>query len=278
MPQVGRAPKLQVLKEDRVEGVLRRRVKIELETDVWMDAYVLLPDGLESSDSRPGMIALHPTNNATIDEIAGVGTQGPRATGLEFAKLGYIVICPKCFLWQEGVSFDQAVANHATRHPHARGMAKMVYDAQRALDVLLDIPQVDHKRVFAFGHSLGAKEVLYLMASDARVLAGLASEGGVDLQSTNWHAPWYLNPAPRLAQRIGPSTQQNVSNQQNVSPENRADWGHDELLMLIAPRPLLIMGGQRGPGAADGSQSLPEMRRAFGVWRLYGSDSDEKTQ
>jgi sugar lactone lactonase YvrE/dienelactone hydrolase len=282
MPQVGRAPKLQVLKEDRVEGVLRRRVKIELENDVWMDAYVLLPDGLESSDSRPGMVALHPTNNATIDEIAGVGTQGPRATALEFAKLGYIVICPECFLWQEGVSFDQAVANHSKRHPQARGIAKMVYDARRALDVLLDIPQVDPKRVFAFGHSLGAKEVLYLMASDARVLAGVASEGGVDLQSTNWDAPWYLNPAPRLAQRtrlaerIGPSTQQNVSNQQNVSPERRADWGHDELLMLIAPRPLLIMGGQRGPGAADGSQSLPEMRRAFGVWRLYGSGSYRK--
>ena len=274
MPPVGTAPKLEVLSEDRVEGVLRRRVRIELETDVSMDAYILLPDGpdgLDSSDLRPGMVALHPTNNATIEEIAGVGNRGPRATGLEFAKLGYIVICPKCFLWQEGVGFDQAVANHAKRHPQARGMAKMVYDAQRALDALLSIPQVDPKRVFAFGHSLGAKQVLYLMASDPRVLAGVASEGGVDLRSTNWEAPWYLNPPPRI-----PTGTTSLEHRANLGADLGADWGHDELLMLIAPRPVLIMGGQKGPGAADGSQSLPAMLGAFGTWRLFGSEIDRK--
>lgn len=267
MPPVGTAPKLEVLSEDRIEGVLRRRVRIELETDVSMDAYILLPDGLDSSDLKPGMVALHPTNNATIDEIAGVGNRGPRATGLEFAKLGYIVICPKCFLWQEGVGFDQAVANHTKRHPQARGMAKMVFDARRALDALLSIPQVDPKRVFAFGHSLGAKQVLYLMASDPRVLAGVASEGGVDLRSTNWEAPWYLNPPPRIPH--GTPSQEHRADWE-------ADWGHDELLMLIAPRPVLIMGGQSGPGAADGSQSLPAMRGAFGIWRLFGTEIDSK--
>jgi gluconolactonase len=267
MPPVGTAPKLEVLSEDRIEGVLRRRVRIELETDVSMDAYILLPDGLDSSDLKPGMVALHPTNNATIDEIAGVGNRGPRATGLEFAKLGYIVICPKCFLWQEGVGFDQAVANHTKRHPQARGMAKMVFDARRALDALLSIPQVDPKRVFAFGHSLGAKQVLYLMASDPRVLAGVASEGGVDLRSTNWEAPWYLNPPPRIPHGT-PSLEHRA--------DWEADWGHDELLMLIAPRPVLIMGGQSGPGAADGSQSLPAMRGAFGIWRLFGTEIDSK--
>jgi dienelactone hydrolase len=267
MPPVGTAPKLEVLSEDRIEGVLRRRVRIELETDISMDAYILLPDGLDSSDLKPGMVALHPTNHATIDEIAGVGNRGPRATGLEFAKLGYIVICPKCFLWQEGVGFDQAVANHTKRHPQARGMAKMVFDARRALDALLSIPQVDPKRVFAFGHSLGAKQVLYLMASDPRVLAGVASEGGVDLRSTNWEAPWYLNPPPRIPH--GTPSQEHRADWE-------ADWGHDELLMLIAPRPVLIMGGQSGPGAADGSQSLPAMRGAFGIWRLFGTEIDGK--
>lgn len=269
MPPVGTAPKLEVLSEERVEGVLRRRVKIEIETDVLMDAYILLPDGpdgLDSSGLRPGMVALHPTNSATIDEIAGLGNRGPRATGLEFAKLGYIVICPKCFLWQEGVGFDQAVANHAKRHPQARGMAKMVYDAQRALDTLLSIPQVDPKRVFAFGHSLGAKQVLYLMAKDPRVLAGVASEGGVDLQSTNWEAPWYLDPPPR----IPPGTPS-----LDHPADWGADWGHDELLMLIAPRPILIMGGQKGPGAADGTQSLPAMRAAFRIWRLFNAETTE---
>lgn len=114
------------------------------------------------------------------------------------------------------------------------------------LDALIAIPQVDQKRIFAFGHSLGAKEVLYLMAQDPRVAVGLASEGGVDLRSTNWEAPWYLGPEPRLF----------------------PDWGHDELLCLVAPRPLLIMGGEQGPGAADGSQSLVVMGNALPAWSM----------
>jgi len=254
MPAIGEDLKQRLISEEHIDGVIRRRIQLEIEPNVNLDAYLLIPEGLGPNDKRPGMIALHPTNNQTIDEIAGVESVGPRATGLEFAKLGYIVICPKCFLWQDVSGFDQAVANHRTKHPKARGIAKMVYDAQRALDALTSIPQVDKDRIFAFGHSLGAKEVLYLMAQDSRVAAGLASEGGVALKSTNWEAPWYLGPEPRL----------------------NPDWRHEELLCLIAPRPLLVMGGERGPGAADGSQSLTVLRAALPAWRLQQTSQKGK--
>jgi sugar lactone lactonase YvrE/dienelactone hydrolase len=255
MPTVGKVPSYKVLSEELVDGVVRKRLRIEIEEGVGLDAYLLVPQGASTDQPRPGMIAFHPTNSLTIDEIAGVGVQGPRATGLEFAKLGYIVICPKCFLWQDVKDFDEAVINHRLRHPDARGIAKMVYDAQRAVDVLMSMPQVDPKRVFAFGHSLGAKEVLYLMAKDSRILAGVASEGGLDLKSTNWEAPWYLGPAPRLG---------------------GVDWGHDELLELIAPRPLLVMGGQQGPGAVDGTQSLGVMRLGRAAWEHFEQRGDQE--
>jgi len=256
MPPVGTPPYMELVSEDLVDGVVRKKYRIKIESSVALDIYLLIPEGLQPTDKRPGMIALHPTNSMTIDEIAGVEAQGPRATGFEFAKLGYIVVCPKCFLWQDTQSFDQAVAQHRQLHPTARGIAKMVYDARRALDVLMSIPQLDSQRVFAIGHSLGAKEVLYLMASDERIIAGVASEGGVDLKSTNWEAPWYLGPEPRLEGR---------------------DWGHQELLALIAPRPLLVMGGQRGPGAADGTQSLRVMRQALPFWNIVHFGADGKT-
>lgn len=248
MPPVGARPDMELVSEEIVDGVIRKKYRVQIEPNVRLDVYMLVPDGLKPEEKRPGLIALHPTNNMTIDEIAGVGAAGPRATGFEFAKLGYIVVCPKCFLWQDVQSFDQAVANHRQLHPNARGIAKMVYDAQRAVDVLVSNANVDPKRVFAIGHSLGAKEVLYLMARDQRIVAGVASEGGVDLKSTNWGAPWYLGPEPRL---------------------EGGDWGHEELLALIAPRPLLVMGGERGSGAADGTQSLPVMRRALPIWNLF---------
>ena len=71
----------------------------------------------------------------------------------------------------------------------------MLYDASRAVDLLVAIEDVDPHRIGAIGHSLGAKEVLYLAAFDERVRAVVSSEGGIGLSYSNWDAPWYLGEA-----------------------------------------------------------------------------------
>lgn len=253
MPTVGTVPALQVLSSEIIDGVDRSEIRIEIEPGVSMNAYLLIPQSDIANDvlregKRPGIVALHPTTSSNIEEIAGVGATGPRATGLELAKSGYVVICPRCYLWQDAANFQEATQRHQSRHPQARGISKMVFDARRALDVLLSLDIVDAERIGAFGHSLGAKEVMYLMAADHRVSSGVASEGGVSIPSTNWEAPWYLGKPPRL---------------------EGEDWDHHELISLIAPRSLLIMGGERGPGAADGSLSIETLAAAEKAWKLY---------
>jgi len=230
--------------ESAEDDVLSRHLRVEVEPGIFMDAIVLRPRRNPTPEKRmPGLVALHPTVKETIDEIAGVTNHGPRAIGWHFAKHGYVVVCPKNFLWQDVSGFQEAVDRHRAAHPNALGMAKMLFDAQRAVDLLVDMPEVDPNRIGAIGHSLGAKEVLYLMAFDDRVRAGVASEGGIAFSSTNWDAPWYLGQSDR-----GP-------------------LNHSQLLNLIAPRPLLIMGGESGPGAADGSQSMPILRASARFWR-----------
>jgi hypothetical protein len=128
-------------------------------------------------------------------------------------------------------------------------MAKMLYDAMRAVDILASLPYVDPGRIGAIGHSLGAKETLYLAAFDPRIKAAVASEGGLGFRSTNWDAPWYLGPAIR---------------------EEDFSLNHHQLLALIAPRPFLVVAGETGPGAADGDRSWPFIEAALPVWRLYG--------
>lgn len=255
MPAIGTAPNLEwseTAPPDRDEGVLRRAVRIEVEPDVWVDAIVLTPDRPSIPDrSLPGCIALHPTTAMHIEELAGLHGKGPRAVGWHLAKRGFAVICPKCFLWQDADSFDSAVAKHRSRHPDALGMAKMLFDAQRAVDALVHLPEVDPTRLVAVGHSLGAKQVLYLMAFDARIRGGVASEGGLAYDSTNWDAPWYLG--------------------QSLHDPASLHFDHAQLLALIAPRPLLIMGGETGPGAADGTRSAVIMSAAAQVWNLYGA-------
>jgi len=253
---LGPAPKgaeafdTQVISEDSVDGVVRRRIRYRNEVDDWMDAYLLIPQARsDSGDKGPAVVALHPTTNETINEMVGISGRDGRENGLQLARHGYVVLCPTNFLWQQPGGFDAAVQRHRDRHPRSLGMAKMLFDAQRAVDFLIADPHVDRQKIGAFGHSLGAKEAWFLTAMDSRIQAAVASEGGIAWASTNWDAPWYLGPEIR-------------------NPD--CPRKPHQLLALAAPRPLLVLGGQSGPGAADGTQSLPWIEAAAPAWQLHG--------
>ena len=146
--------------------------------------------------------------------------------------------------------FRSRVAAFGQRHPGCKGMAKMLFDAQRGLDVLEALPQVNRTRLGAVGHSLGAKEVLYLAAFDDRVKAAVSSEGGIGIRFSNWDAPWYLSDAV------------------NSDAFKATGHEHHELLAMIAPRPFLLVGGD----SADGKRSWPFIDAALPVYRLHGPD------
>jgi len=243
---------LEILSEDRPEGCRRLLVRYECEPGLPVEGYLLYPEPLRPGP-RVGLVALHQTTPGTIDEIAGVKGPEMQALGLKFARRGFIVFCPKCFLWQDpALDYYEAAAHFQKRHPGVLGMRKMLNDAQCAVDVLASLPAVDPERIGAFGHSLGAKETLYLAAFDERIQAAVASEGGIGLTFTNWHDPWYL----------GASIQ---------DPEFKLN--HHQLLGLIAPRSFLILAGESGlPGTStvDGDRTWPFVEAVLPVYRLYG--------
>jgi dienelactone hydrolase len=248
MPDPRPAVKLESLKTELAGQVHRELVRYECEPGTFVEGYLLR--GADSRDGRrrPGIVALHQTTQNSIDEIAGVKGPTDMAIGAKLAQNGFVVFCPRCFLWQDAADYNEAVARHRKRHPQSLGMAKMLYDAMRAVDVLVSLPDVDADRIGVCGHSLGAKETLYLAAFDERIKAAVASEGGLGLRSTNWDAPWYLGSAI----------------QDESFPLN-----HHQLLALVAPRPFLILAGESGRGAADGDRSWPLLEAALPVWKLY---------
>ena len=208
-----------------------------------------MPHRMGGTEGRSaGVVALHSTVKHTIRQPAGVEGKPEKAFGLKMARRGYVVFCPRCFLWSNdlAIPYMEHVARFRNRHPGSKGMAKMLFDATVALDVLAGLPQVDPSRLGAVGHSLGAKEVLYLAAFDERVKVTVSSEGGVGTRFSNWEAPWYLGET---------ITQDSFLHE------------HHELLALIAPRPFLLVGGD----SADGARSWPFIEAALPVYRLYGS-------
>jgi dienelactone hydrolase len=242
-----------LLTEEQAAGCRRRLIHYATEFDEEVDAWLLLPADEAARPERgwPGAVVFHSTTDQTIDEPAGTDPSDAVAIGTWLCQRGFVVLCPRCHLWNTTpahcLDLPGAVARLAARHPGARGMRKLLHDGIRAVDMLQSIDDVDPTAIVAAGHSLGAKEALYLAAFDNRIAGAVFSEGGIGLSFSNWHDPWYLGDAIR-------------------DPAFRLD--HAQLLALTLPRGMLILGGEAGPGAADGDRSWGHVARALEVGRL----------
>lgn len=237
-------PQLKVVSGTRHDGVIRQLVEYESGSGDVTRAYLLRPETI--SGKTAGVVVFHSTVDHSIRQPAGVEGKAEKAFGWKLAKQGYVTYCPRNFLWPTDDKIEAAVESAALlkRHPDSKGMAKMLYDAMLAVDILVAQPNVDSQRIGAIGHSLGAKEVLYLAAFDERVKVSVSSEGGIGTRFSNWEAPWYLSNEIRGKEFVRE---------------------HDEVLALVPPRAFLLVGGD----SADGDRSWPFIQSVLPVYRLY---------
>jgi hypothetical protein len=243
-----RPPKFKVLEEDVVGKVKRQRIEYEVEPGIKTEAYLCIPTDI--SVPGPGVVCFHSTVDHSIRQPAGLGEDVQKAFGLKFAQQGRVVLAPRNFLWptNDKIKAKEETDKYLARVKKSTGMAKMLHDALVAVDILATLPTVDHNRLGAVGHSLGAKEVLYLAAFDERIKVTVSSEGGIGIRFSNWNAPWYLGPA---------------------IDEPGFAHDHHELLGLIAPRPFLLIAGEVDKKGADGDRGWPFIASALPVYRLY---------
>lgn len=240
-------PLLRILQEETEDDIIRQYVEYESEPGLMVNAYLVKPQGIKSP--MPAVVALHSTSDNKMLYISGAQKGEITPLGLNLAKQGFIVICPQCFLWHDkgDRSYEQQVERFQSKHPSCKGMSKMLFDAQRAVDVLVNLSDVDSGRIGAIGHSLGGKEAFYLGAFDERVKVIVSNEGGIGIDFSNWDDPWYLG-------------------------KEIHSFGHEhhELLALCAPKPFLLIGGD----SSDGIKSTPYINAVKPVYRLYGKEEN----
>jgi hypothetical protein len=237
--------KVEVLATETLPEFTRQLVKYQIEDGVFTDAYVLTPRNV--AGKLPGIVVFHQTVKSQAQQAAGVDASVPELMhGVQLVKRGYVVICPRCFIFADGAGYAEWVKRMQQLHPTWTGMARMTWDGIRAADYLESLPQVDRGRIGCLGHSLGAKEVLYAAAFDERFKVAVFSEGGIGLAFSNWDAPWYLGPRIR---------------QPGFARE------HHELIALIAPRPFLLLAGN----SADNDKSAAFTEAARPVYELLGA-------
>jgi len=252
------APRIAVLESSEVEsGLIRKRIRYETEPGQSVEAYILAP--VDSSIARPGVIVFHSTVSHSILQCVGLvdlqkktelsSDELNKAYALHLARKGFVTLSPRNYLWPNNLKMEASEQGQAflERNPRRLGMARMLCDAILGVDVLASLTGVDISRLGAVGHSLGAKEVLYLAAFDPRIRASVSSEGGVGIAQSNWDAAWYLGPKVKALEFA---------------------MDHHQLVAAIAPRAFLLIGGN----SSDGVESTKTLREADKVFRLFSSN------
>lgn len=236
----------EVISTEQLPGFTRQHIRYQVEPDVFTDGYLLAPR--PASGKRPGIVVFHATTEFGPRGPAGLepAYTPERQQGVHLVEQGYVVWCPRNYINTPGTNWAGNAALVLQKHPGWTGMTRMTWEAIRAADFMESLPQVDRTRIGCFGHSLGAKQVLYAMAFDERYRAGVFSEGGIGLTLSNWEAPWYLGDQIR-------------------KPAFRRE--HHELLACIAPRPFLLLAG----GSADDDRSATFIDAVRPVYTLLGA-------
>jgi dienelactone hydrolase len=255
---LGELPKKRVplkpefLQKENFDSFSRQYVRYQIEEDVFTDGYLFVPNNTRGK--VPAIVVFHPTTYLQAKGVAGLAEEyaEEKRQGLQLAQCGYVVWCPRNYIFDEGTSFTNGVKLYTAnaekiikRHPTRTGMTRMTFDALRAADFVESLPQVDKQRIGCIGHSLGAKVALYSAAFDPRYKATVSSEGGIGLKFSNWDAVWYLG---------------------SKIKEPGFSLDHHQLLSLAAPRAFLLLAGE----SEDGDKSWAFINAAQPIYQLYG--------
>jgi acetyl esterase/lipase len=159
-PVPARVPlNVEVVSREVLDDHVRLLLRYQNDAKTTNDAFLLIPKDVPAGRKLPGVVVLHPTNTAHYNVSAGLAGKEGSHHALHLVRRGYVCIAPRNYLWAvEGRSWKQSAADVKKQGPYTTGLAKMLFDAIRAVDVLVDRPEVDPTRIGAIGHSLGGKE------------------------------------------------------------------------------------------------------------------------
>lgn len=236
-----------------------RRIRYLLTDEEWGYAWLLVPRG--TAEPCPAVIALHQTVPQGKNEPVGLEGDPELAYGKELAERGFAVLAPDAIAFGDRLQNSPTALYHSAEqffaaHPQGSVMRKMVYDVQRAVDLLEQLPEVDSARIGCIGHSHGGYGTLFAMLYEPRLRAGVISCGITAFRTDPSPHRWWQMTAlmPRLGYYAGHMEQ---------TPLDFHHW-----VALLAPRPLLVSAALDDSIFPD-TDNMPQLlERARQVYRL----------
>ena len=237
-PELIEQPQIEVLSEERRDGLTRRRIRIEYAPGQMPEAWLLIPDG---DGPFPAVLVVYyePDTSVGLKE----GSSGIRDFGEQLARRGFVTLSigspgGDAFRPEIGSAVCQPLSFHA-------------YVSANCWHALAALPQVDAERIGVTGHSYGGKWAMFSAALWDKFAAVAISDPGIVFDETrpnvNYWEPWYLGLDPDVPtrERGVPTPDKPRTGAYRRLIEDQRDL--HEIHALIAPRPFLVSGGSEDP-------------------------------
>jgi len=253
-------------------GIVREKVVIQTEEDVWMPMYILIPAEFEGEKPR---VVLAPPGHQGAGKYSVAGFYEDEDVveaikrfnydyGMQLVKKGYVAVCPDARGFGERrdealqndnkKSFMNSTCFHLAHMAEPLGMTVAglcTWDLMRAIDYIKTRGEWNTENIGCVGFSGGGMQALYLAALDERV-AGVCISGYMygfkdSLQLLNGNCN--CNYVPHLWEHF--------------------DMG--DIASLIAPRPLVVQSCRgdhlNGPrGLHNVYEQLDIIKKAYEVY------------
>jgi len=227
--------------------IARYHVSFRSEGEDRVTGWLLVP---EPADDRPAaaMICIHSTTRGSgKDAATGLSgrtpvdppdtDEGGRSYGLHLARHGYVTLSIDLLTDGERVEPGAEVLDSRPfyeRHPEWSIVGKNTWDISRSVDFLQTLDFVDPLHIGCVGLSLGGHTAVFAGAFEPRIAAAVSVGGVLD-----WHRPgehWSRSRGTYIyIKKFRPYVD---------DPELPIPVDFDELMMLVAPRPMLILSSE----------------------------------
>ncbi len=250
------------------EDIIREKVIIQTEPDVWMPMYILIPESCRNNKNAQCYIAPCGHQGAGKYSVAGVRDIPEVAEaidkynydyGLQIAKRGYVAICPDCRgfgerrdIAKQGSEFFMEGSCYNLAHiAESLGMTVIgmnTWDLFRLIDYIEERDEWDSTNISCLGFSGGGMQALWLAALDERIKKVVISGYMYGFKDSHLYLNnnCSCNYVPRLWEKV--------------------DMG--DIAALIAPRKLIIQSCSEdhlnGPRGMDNvNEQIDIIRKAY---------------
>jgi len=241
----------EVLNSVQEDGYTRQLIFYESDGDK-VSAYLLLPDKLEGN---PAVLINHQHNrehHLGKSEVCGLAGNPLQAFGPALARKGFVVLAPDSVCFEErrvdptveGFDFGQHFQEMTYRIVTGELLMKRVLtDAMNGISLLRKLPFVDVNRIGTMGHSYGGNTTLFLAALDERISFACASGSACTFEYRMKHGTGI-----EMA---------------SVIPNFHGKYDIDDLVVLTAPRKLLIVSSDEDKYSMDAPEIVEKAGKAY---------------